>query len=236
MEVSCLHPVDYLVVAAHPDDAEISVGGIISGLVTSGATVGILDLTDGEPTPYGSPEIRARETEEASRELGITWRANLGLPNRKLENSLAAREALANCFRRARPRVLLTHHPKDTHPDHVAASALVDGARFWAKLTKSTMRENPWFPPVLLHFFSIHLREMPRARVVVDVSANFETKLRALRCYQSQLVEGRIPAPFMPLEELETIGKAWGRTIRAKYGEPLDSPEEIGLSSLIGIC
>ena len=132
-----MSPVDYLVVAAHPDDAEISVGGIIAGLVSSGGTVGILDLTNGEPTPFGNNFIRAEETAKASQKLGIRWRENLGLPNRSLENTLVASEKLATIFRVTRPKVLMTHHPVDAHPDHVAASALVDGARFWSKLTKT---------------------------------------------------------------------------------------------------
>ena len=231
-----MSPVDYLVVAAHPDDAEISVGGIIAGLVSSGGTVGILDLTNGEPTPFGNNFIRAEETAKASQKLGITWRENLGLPNRSLENTLVAREKLATIFRVTRPKVLMTHHPVDAHPDHVAASALVDGARFWSKLTKTSMLGNPWYPPVLLHFFSIHLKAMPKAKIVLDVSSHFNIKLDALRCYHSQFIQGRIPNPRLPLDDIEAMGLAWGRTIRTKYGEPLDSPEEIGLSSLSTVC
>ena len=231
-----MEPVDYLVIAAHPDDAEISVGGIIASLVSSGAKVGILDLTDGEPTPFGNCEIRAIESARAASQLGITSRNNLGLPNRSLENSIINREKLATLFRLIRPKVLLTHHPIDAHPDHVAASALVDGARFWSKLTKTTMSGSPWYPPILFHFFSIHLKAMPKAKLVIDVSAHFSSKIKALECYHSQLIEGRIPNPMMPIEEIEAMALAWGRTIRAKYGEPLDSPEEIGLKSLNSIC
>lgn len=235
MESIVVKSVDYLVVAAHPDDAEISVGGIITTLVASGASVGILDLTDGEPTPFGSPEIRAHETANATEVLGITWRGNLNLPNRSLQNTIDAREKLATIFRLSRPKVLLTHHPVDAHPDHVAASFMVDGARFWAKLTKTQMEGDPWYPPVLLHFFSIHLKAMPKPKVVLNVSEHFNTKLKALRCYHSQLVAGRSANPITPLEEIEAMGLAWGRTIRAKYGEPLDSPEEIGLLSLTSV-
>lgn len=231
-----MEPVDYLIIAAHPDDAEISVGGIIASLVSSGAKVGILDLTDGEPTPFGSSETRAIESAQAALQLGITFRGNLGLPNRSLENSLINREKLATYIRNLRPKVLITHHPIDAHPDHVAASALVDGARFWSKLTKTTMSGSPWYPPILLHFFSIHLKAMPKAKVVINVSDHFDSKIRALKCYHSQLIEGRKPNPMLPIEEIQAIALAWGRTIRAKYGEPLDSPEEIGLKSLANLC
>ena len=81
-------PLDALIVAPHPDDAELGMGGTITKLIRSGWRIGILDLTDGEPTPYGSPEIRARETLVASAALGLTWRFNLGMRNRFLEPTI----------------------------------------------------------------------------------------------------------------------------------------------------
>ena len=86
---------DALIIAAHPDDAEIGMGGTILRMLEDGLKVGILDLTNGEPTPLGTPEIRMCETKAASDVLGVTWRNNLGLPNRKLQHDLAARAALA---------------------------------------------------------------------------------------------------------------------------------------------
>src|SRR5437899_5864035 len=100
---------DYLVIAAHPDDAEIGVGGTILGLKARGARVGVLDLTNGEPTPHGTPEVRARETEAASRILTLDWRDNLRLPNRSLAADLEARQLLAEILWQLRPRGLLRH-------------------------------------------------------------------------------------------------------------------------------
>src|SRR5579872_2878506 len=125
--------VDLLVVAPHPDDAEIGVGGTILRSRAQGLSVGVIDLTTGEPTPHGSLEIRARETAAATAVLQLDWRDNLGLPNRSLEPTLAARRALAEVFRTLRPKAIFAPYWEDVHPDHVAASALVDGARFWTK-------------------------------------------------------------------------------------------------------
>src|SRR5260370_34282121 len=125
-------PVDYLVIAPHPDDAELGVGGTILVLKAQGSRVGVLDLTDGEPTPHGSPEIRRRETEAATAVLGLDWRGNLGLSNRSLVADLEARRRLATVLREVRPRYLFAPYWQDAHPDHGAASALVDAARFWA--------------------------------------------------------------------------------------------------------
>ncbi len=132
-------PLDVLVVAPHPDDAELGMGGAILRFKAEGWRVGVVDLTSGEPTPHGSPEIRAQETAAATKILGLDWRENLGLPNRSLEPTLAARAALAGVFRRLKPRLLFAPYWVDAHPDHQAAVELVEAARFWSKLTKTDL-------------------------------------------------------------------------------------------------
>src|SRR6516225_11865821 len=182
---------DYLVIAPHPDDAELGAGGAILSLKAQGARVGILDLTDGEPTPHGNPEIRRKETEAASAILGIDWRANLGLVNRSVSADLESRRQLAIVLRQVRPRILLAPYWEDAHPDHVAASALVDAARFWAKLTKTDLPGQPHYPQRILSYFSIHLRIHPRPSFILDVSNHIDRKMQAIACYRSQFIEGR---------------------------------------------
>ena len=223
---------DYLVVAPHPDDAELGAGGAILALRAQGAAVGVLDLTDGEPTPHGSPEIRRRETEAATAVLGLTWRGNLGLPNRRLEATLEARARLAGVLRELRPRVLFAPYCDDAHPDHVAASALVDAARFWAKLTKTDLPGEPHFPQRILYYFSVHLRIHPRPSFVVDVSDHLEAKMRAVACYRSQFIEGRPTTPPTLLDDLRDRARYWGWAIGARYGEPFVCREEVGLRGL----
>src|SRR6516225_5832733 len=182
---------DYLVIAPHPDDAELGAGGAILLLKAQGASVGVLDLTDGEPTPHGSPEIRRRETDAASAVLGLDWRGNLGLVNRRLEADLESRARLAGMIRQLRPRFLLAPYWEDAHPDHVAASALVDAARFWGKLTKTDLPGTPYYPQRILSYFSIHLRIHPRPSFILDVSNHIDRKMQAIACYRSQFIEGR---------------------------------------------
>lgn len=225
-------PLDYLVIASHPDDAEIGLGGTISLLLSQGARVGILDLTDGEPTPHGSPEIRDRETRAASKVLGITWRGNLGLPNRSVEADLGSRALLAEMLREVRPTTLFAPYWEDVHPDHVASSKLVDDARFWAKLTRSTLRGEPFYPRRTFYYLSIHLRVQPTANLVLDISDHIETKMEAVRCYHSQLIQGRDPAFPTVLDDIRDRARYWGWTIGRGYGEPLISREQIGLKSL----
>jgi bacillithiol biosynthesis deacetylase BshB1 len=223
---------DYLVLAPHPDDAELGAGGAILLLKAEGARVGVLDLTNGEPTPFGSPEVRRRETAAATAVLGLDWRDNLGLPNRSLVNDLEARARLAGVLRRTRPRYLLAPYWEDAHPDHVAASALVDAARFWAKLTKTDLPGEPHYPVRTFYYFSVHLRLHPKPSFVLDVSAHLERKLEALACYRSQFVEGRPTAPPTLLDDLRDRARYWGWAIGTRYGEPFVCREEVGLRSL----
>jgi bacillithiol biosynthesis deacetylase BshB1 len=227
-----LAPLDYLFIAAHPDDAELGAGGTILALKAGGARVGVLDLTDGEPTPHGSREIRERETAAASAVLGLDWRGNLGLTNRALVADLEARHRLAGMIRRLRPTVLLTHFWEDAHPDHVAASALVDAARFWAKLTKTDLPAAPHYPQKVLYFFSVHLRLHARPSFILDVSAHHDDKLRAVACYHSQFIAGRPTAYPTVLDELRDWARYWGWAIGGLYGEPFVCRESVGLRDL----
>src|SRR5215831_8037063 len=223
---------DYLVIAPHPDDAELGVGGAILLLKAEGAAVGVLDLTDGEPTPHGSPEVRRRETDAATAVLGLSWRGNLGLINRKLEADLDSRARLASIIRQLRPRFLFAPYWDDAHPDHVAASALVDAARFWAKLTKTDLPGDPHYPRRIFYYFSIHLRIHPRPSFVLDITPHLETKMRAVACYRSQFIEGRPTEPPTLLDDLKDRARYWGWAIGAGYGEPFICREEIGLRGL----
>lgn len=227
-----MEPLDYLVIAPHPDDAELGAGGAILSLKAQGARVGVLDLTDGEPTPFGSPEIRARETQEATAVLGLDWRGNLGLPNRSLVADLDARRKLAAQIRRLRPRILFAPYWEDAHPDHVAASALVDAARFWAKLTKTDLPGEPHYPRQILYYFSVHLRLHVKPALVLDITPHLEAKMRAVACYRSQFVEGRPATPPTLLDDLRDRARYWGWAIGTPYGEPFLCREEVGLRRL----
>jgi bacillithiol biosynthesis deacetylase BshB1 len=225
-------PLDVLVVAPHPDDAELGMAGAILRFKADGFRVGVVDLTNGEPTPYGSPEIRARETAAATEILGLDWRENLGLPNRSLQPSLEARHSLAGVFRRLRPRLLFAPYWVDSHPDHVAATELVEAARFWAKLTKTDLPGEPHFPDRILYYNCVHLRLVEKPALVLDISAFWEQKRAAIECYRSQFVSGRPSEPPTFIDRLRDQAAFWGWSIGAAYGEPFASREPVGLASL----
>jgi bacillithiol biosynthesis deacetylase BshB1 len=227
---------DFLIVASHPDDAELCLGGTILSLKHQHFRVGVLDLTDGEPTPHGSVDIRQQETEAASAILGLDWRGNLRLPNRSLEATLEARHQLAAVFRAHRPRYLFAHYWEDAHPDHVAASALTDAARFWAKLTKSTIPGAPHYPQRIFYYFSFHLRLHCQPTFILNVSQFHEQKMQALACYHSQFIAGRSQTAPTFFDDVKARDRYWGWLIGTHHGEPILCREPLGLDSLQALC
>jgi bacillithiol biosynthesis deacetylase BshB1 len=226
---------DALVIAPHPDDAELGMGGTIVRLIGQGWSVGILDLTSGEPTPLGSIEIRARETADATRALGVSWRRNQGLPNRSLEPSLLHRRALAAVLREARPRVLFAPFWEDAHPDHTAATKLVEDARFWSKLSKSDIPGEPFHPARVLYYFSVHLRIVERPSFLIDVSDQIDAKIQSMRAYRSQLVDNQPPGKIGVIDSVVDRNRFWGHTVGVRHAEPFASREPIGLTGLDGL-
>jgi bacillithiol biosynthesis deacetylase BshB1 len=223
---------DALVVAPHPDDAELGMGGTIVRLIQQGWKLGILDLTSGEPTPLGSLERRAAETAAANAVLGNPWRKNLGLPNRSLEPTLIHRRALAAVFRQVRPRLLFAPFWEDAHPDHTAATKLVEDARFWSKLTKSDMAGEPFHPARILYYFSVHLRIVERPSLVLDISDHLDAKVGALRCYRSQLVDNQGAGGPGVIETVCDRTRYWGHLVGTRHAEPFASREPLGLRGL----
>ena len=230
-----METLDVLIVAPHPDDAELGMGGAIIKFLSAGLRVGILDLTNGEPTPHGSLEIRAAETTEASKELGISWRQNLGLPNRSLEPSLEARAKLAGIIRQSRPRWLFAPYWIDAHPDHTAATKLVDDARFWAKLTKSDLIGEPFHPQRIFNYYCVHLKMHPQPAFILDISDQWEQKEKAIRCFESQFITGRENMNPSFIEQLRIEAAYWGKSIGVRYGEPFTSREPIGLQDFTSL-
>jgi N-acetylglucosamine malate deacetylase 1 len=226
---------DVLVVAPHPDDAELGMAGAIMKFKDDGWRVGVLDLTNGEPTPLGTPEIRAKETAAATAVLGLDWRENLGLPNRSLEATLEARAKLATVFRLQRPRWIFAPYWVDAHPDHVAATELIEAARFWSKLTKTDMPGEPFYPQRIYYYYCVHLRIIPQPAFILDISRYWPRKQAALECYRSQLVAGRSTQSPTFIDRLRDQASALGWAIGAEFGEAFASREPIGLTTLTAL-
>jgi bacillithiol biosynthesis deacetylase BshB1 len=202
-------------------------GGTVCLLLAQGHEVVLCDLTNGEPTPRGTPERRAGEAADAARRLGVRRRITLDLPNRYLQDTIEARTEVAEVIRDVRPDVLFAPYWVDAHPDHVAAAALVEAARFTAKLTKTTMRGDPHYPGRVYHFFSTHYRLHVKPSFIVDITPYIDTKLAAVAAYASQFAaEGGVD---WIAEEIRKENAYLGALIRRGFGEAFVCREEIGV-------
>ena len=219
---------DVLVIAAHPDDAEISVGGSLLRWTASGRRVGVIDLTRGEMGTRGRREDRTREAEAATKLLGLTVRRNLELPDGRVEARLEARETLARILREHRPRLVLAQHVEDLHPDHAACGVLAREAWYLSGLGRLAEIDGgpPAHRPRLLLHFAGHVPFEPT--FVVDIEDFWEAKKELIRCYATQ-IEPQAPGDRGEhllfgadiLQRAETQARYWGGRIGRRFGEPL---------------
>lgn len=224
---------DFLVVAPHPDDAEIGMGGTILKLAGEGFKVGILDLTNGEPTPTGDPKTRIKESLKAANFLNAETRITLDLPNRYLADTIEAREKVANIYRKLKPRALFIPYWHDAHPDHIAASQIADAARFYSKLTKTKLLGEPHYPAKIFYYFSTHLRLVIKPSFIVDTSKYQEQKLKAVKCYKSQFNKSR--NNLVIFDRVNSVNHMYGLMLKREYGEIFLCKEEIGIEKFGGI-
>ncbi len=216
----------FLVIAPHPDDAELGMGGTIIKLARQGHDVHILDMTNGEPTPHGTVETRARESACAAEKMGV-GRSNLGLTNREVVHDLASRHKLAAALRRHRPDVMFVPFFPDAHPDHIAVHQIAVDARFDAKLSKSSIPGDPWWPRRLIYYYCTHLRAAFDPTFCIDVSDTFEQKIAACQCYVSQ---GMGPDSSGLDKHVRAMHGYFGGRIGTQYAEPFYSSEVVGLT------
>lgn len=218
---------DALIIAAHPDDAEICVGGTILRWARAGKRVGVIDLTRGEMGTRGTREDRDNEAAEASERLGLAHRENLNLPDGRVEVTVENREALAARIRELAPHVVLAHHDEDLHPDHAAAGKLSREAWYLSGLKRLAEGSGaPAHRPArLLHFIG-HVPFEPT--FVMDIGPVWEDKVHAVKAYETQIVPASgddTGSHFLfgadILQRMETQARYWGERIGKQHGEAL---------------
>jgi LmbE family N-acetylglucosaminyl deacetylase len=211
---------DVIAVGAHPDDVEIGCGGTLAMLASRGLRVGIVDLTDGEPTPGSSgPQERLAEAEAAARVLGVVHRETLDFPNRRLFDGFEVRVALAKIFRRYRPRLVLGLADKTplASPDHAQAVAITEAGVFYSRLSKwpDTFEGLPehTVPSLMGYFLMAGVPAAPNGQwpLAVDIADHLETKLEAIACYRTQFSRQKGP-PYKPpiLPRVRAIAETTG--------------------------
>jgi N-acetylglucosamine malate deacetylase 1 len=198
--------VDLLVFGPHPDDIEIGLGGTVAKHAALGHRVGLCDLTAGEMGSNGTVDERIAEAESARAVLGAAWRVNLRLPDRAIGRSPDHAHAVTSLIREVRPRVVAVPYGSDRHPDHVAASQMLTEAVFNSGLRRYDTGAEAWRPEWVCFYF---INDSTTPSFVIDVSAYYETKRRALACHVSQFraaggnaVQTRLTSPtFQQLVE-----------------------------------
>jgi bacillithiol biosynthesis deacetylase BshB1 len=217
---------DVICFGAHPDDVEIGMGATAAKMARAGLDVLLVDLTDGEPTPRGTHETRMVEAAASARVLGAR-RLTLDLPNRELFDTVEARKSVAEIMRIQRPRIVFAPYPLDAHPDHIAASAIIEAARFYAKFVKTDMAGEPHYPARLYHYWAVHLRIVERPSFIVDVSEDLDAKMTALTAYESQFTTNEANVGILPWVRVQAA--SWGALIGTAAGEPFYAREQIGV-------
>jgi N-acetylglucosamine malate deacetylase 1 len=230
-------PVDILAIAAHRDDVELTCAGTLLKAVDAGYSVGILDLTAGESGTRGSAPLRAKEAERAAEILGVRERRNAGLPDAHLHNSDEARRAIVEHIRYFAPRVVVLPFPVGRHPDHRIASELGRDASFLAGLERYDAPGKAHRPQKLIYALS-YREDAVKPTFVVDVSAQFERKLAAIKCYGSQFDGVKAAGEIFPTGQdlyslIETQNAHYGSFIRKRYGEPFFTHETMEVDDVV---
>jgi N-acetylglucosamine malate deacetylase 1 len=228
---------DVLAVAAHPDDVEQTCGGTLIRMAEMGYRTGVLDLTAGDMGTRGTPEERLRESQAAAQHMQLSWRDNLSLPDARLENSLAARTALALKFRALKPRVVVLPYWEARHPDHYRAGEMGYEACFLAGLKKLDPHSEP-HRPFKIMYSSLYADVTPS--FIVDISAQFERRMAALLSYRSQYGATQEGAGLFPAEQeirgrLGAIARFYGNLIGVRYGEPFVVKEAMEIGDIVAM-
>jgi bacillithiol biosynthesis deacetylase BshB1 len=215
---------DVLAIFSHPDDAELSVSGTLLKLKSLGYRTGVCDLTRGEMGTRGTPEIRAQEAMEAVRIMKLDVRVNLDQPDGHLWLTEESRTAVVRLIRAHRPKIVLTTHEDDPHPDHAATSRIVrDAARLatMKRYDEESGQATVKMPAIAHSLFS--RRIVPS--FIVDVSDFVAEKMDAIHAYSSQFYSPassepatRISAPGF-LEEIEYRMRYFGSLVGVAAGE-----------------
>ena len=233
---------DILVMAAHPDDAELSCSGTILSYIAQGKKVGIVDFTRGEMGTRGTPEIRLQESNDATKILGLHARENLGLADGFFQNDQASQLILMEVIRRYRPEIVLANALEDRHPDHGKGAKLAIDACFLSGLrmipttdSHSKSEQAAWRPKHVYHYIQDRYLEPD---FVIDITEHWETKEQSIRAFKSQFFDPNSKEPNSYISSpdflsfIQARAQEMGHKIGVKYGEGFQSQKTIQVTNL----
>lgn len=234
---------DILVFAAHPDDAELGCSGTIASHVARGHKVGIVDFTQGEMGTRGTPEIRLKEADAASKILKLSARENLGFKDVYFQNDEAHQLKLIEMIRKYKPEIVLANAVSDRHPDHGKGADLASTACFMSGLRKietqiDGIQQEAWRPKFVYHYIQNNYIEPD---FVMDITPYWQTKIDSILAFQSQFYDpsSEEPASFISdpdfLPFIEARSREFGHKILVKYGEGFTVERMIGSDNLFDL-
>ena len=234
---------DILVLAAHPDDAELGCGGTIAKQVSLGHKVGVIDFTRGELGTRGTVMTRDQEAQDSARILGLSLRENLNFRDGFFQNDETHQREVIRIIRKYQPEIVIANAIYDRHPDHGKGSSLSFESCFYAGLAKIETKDNgvnqsAWRPKHLYHFIQSQL--LP-PDFVVDVSDFWDTKMKSVRAFKTQFHDptSNEPETFISspafIKLLEARGHEFGHSIGAKYGEGFTVRRVIGVNDIFSL-
>lgn len=234
---------DILVIAAHPDDAELACSGTIAAHVAQGYKVGIVDLTQGEMGTRGTPELRLIESAEAAQILGLTARENLAFKDVFFEDDTNHQLELVKIIRKYQPEIVLANAITDRHPDHGKGASLATHACFMSGLRKIETQldgvdQNPWRPKFVYHYIQNNYIEPD---FIFNISEYWDTKIASIQAFKSQFYDpaSEEPSSFISSPEflpfIESRAREFGHRIMAKYGEGFTVERYIGVKNLFDL-
>lgn len=234
---------DILVVAAHPDDAELGCSGTIAAHVAKGYAVGILDLTKGELGTRGTPELRILESDRAAVILGLSVRDNLAFKDVFFSDDAAHQIEIIRIIRKYQPEIVLANALTDRHPDHGKGSTLTSKACFMSGLRKiETSHEGisqlPWRPKFVYHYIQ---NNYIKPDFVFDITPFWEKKVESINAFKSQFFDptNEEPSSFISspdfLDFIEARAREFGHSINVKYGEGFTIEKIIGVENLFDL-
>lgn len=235
---------DVLVMAVHPDDAELACSGTIVKMIAEGKKVGILDFTAGELGTRGTPEIRLKESADSAIILGLNSRENLGLKDCFFKNDEEHQKKIIQIIRKYQPDIVLANAIEDRHPDHGKAAELAYDACFYSGLRKIETYDNQnnlqqaWRPKNVFHYIQDRYIEPD---FVIDITAQWKTKLESIKAFKSQFFDPNSPEPASYisspdfLDFIESRSREMGHKIGTTHGEGFTKTKTLGLKSIFDI-
>jgi bacillithiol biosynthesis deacetylase BshB1 len=229
---------DVLVFGAHPDDAEIGMGGTIALLTANGLKVGVIDLTRGEMGTRGDAKTRKRESDAASRILKLSIRENLELPDGRLEVVDEYIKMIIWQIRKYKPKIVFAPYLNDRHPDHIATSKLVKTAVFHSGVAKydtsdENEKQDPHRPDRLYYYMQAFKFE---PKFIIDITKYFEKKMKSIFAYKTQFYNPKSKEPDTFISDpkfvryLESRSAFYGFQIGKEYGEPFYTEDEVEIN------